>query len=195
MMSDIRAATVRASGFVAGVALLTCVTGAGGAAAADFSCTWIGISGNDWTQPANWQACNGAYPGSGGSTYDATIGAGGFADLSGATITVGNVTLSGGQWLLDNSASASLTGSLSNDSGIFSLYSQGTLDVAGSLSNSGSAYINSDGGTGLTVTGNLLDSGYLRWGTGRTSARLPRGRSPPREERLRSTPVRPERRR
>jgi fibronectin-binding autotransporter adhesin len=166
MMSDIRAATVRASGFVAGVALLTCVTGAGGAAAADFSCTWIGISGNDWTQPANWQACNGAYPGSGGSTYDATIGAGGFADLSAATITVGNVTLSGGQWQLDNSASASLTGSLSNDSGIFSLYSQSTLDVAGSLTNSGSAYINSDGGTGLTVTGNLLDSGYLQVGDG-----------------------------
>jgi hypothetical protein len=134
--------------------------GAPAAYAANFACAWNDGTAN-WTTTADWSGCNSTFPNNvGGNTYDATVSSG---DPTLTTaITIGSVTINGpGQWdLAGSSASATLTGTLTN-TGTIDLFgntsnsaNQANLAVNGAASNAGIVNIRTAGNLSVTGAGN-----------------------------------------
>jgi hypothetical protein len=129
--------------------------------AANFTCSWNDATAN-WTTVADWSSCNGTDPNNvGGNTYDVIISQGDPTLTS--AVTIGSVTInSPGAWTVTGaSASATLTGLLSN-AGTFALASGASLTtIAVGLTDTGSVRVDQSGGGGssLTIGGALILSG------------------------------------
>jgi hypothetical protein len=139
------------------------------ARAANFTCTWTD-AGDNWTTTTDWSGCNSTFPNNGGgNTYDVSIPTGN-PQLTSA-VTIGNVTISPGNWTLtSSSASATLTGNLTNSSGdvyVDTGFADGgsTLSVGGTLTNAATVQVgtssNNLSATATVSAANLVNSGTI----------------------------------
>jgi hypothetical protein len=144
--------------------------GAPAAYAANFACTWNDGTAN-WTTAADWSGCNSTTPNNvGGNTYDVTVSSG---DPTLTTaISIGSVTINGpGQWdLAGSSASATLTGTLTNSGNValdfFGSQGGSSLTVGGALTNtsSGTVQVGTSGGS-LSATSTVSAATLSNTGT------------------------------
>src|SRR3984893_18056548 len=144
--------------------------GAPAAYAANFACAWNDGTAN-WTTTADWSGCNSTFPNNvGGNTYDATVSSG---DPTLTTaVTIGSVTINGpGQWdLAGTSASATLTGTLTNSGNValdfFGSQGGSNLTVGGTLTNtsSGTVQVGTSGGS-LSATSTVSAAALSNSGT------------------------------
>ncbi|MGH8150474.1 MAG: hypothetical protein ACRETB_10955, partial [Steroidobacteraceae bacterium] len=155
--------------------LLASVFGIRPALATNYSCVWAATTGNAWTTPANWTSCNSTDPDNGsGNTFDATIGDGGTSVLSSASITVGNISISGSLDLQNSAALTTTSGvTVNGPSGQLYLDTGGTggsqMTVGGNLTNTANDYSGIEVGnsgmskaSSLTVDGSFTNTGgYL----------------------------------
>ncbi len=137
------------------------------ARAATFNCL---TTGGDWATAASWTNCNGEFPNNGGgNTFNAEVTSS--TSTLNAAVTVGNVTVDSGEWsVVGASASANLTGSLSNtgavsvDGGLDAGGGGGSLSLGGSLTNNAGATL-AIGNGGLTASSTVAATSLSNSGT------------------------------